>query len=296
MKRSKLLLVGLASMIVSTSNAQFLERLKNGVQTSVEETVIEKSEEKAEEETEGAMDGLFGIGKKKKKKSSSNDNSSDGTSTPNNTIGEQGTNSGSSEATEILDEYVFNFSSKINFESYEKKEKDVTTIKQTYGKESLLTEASGALMIYDFSAESIILVSQEEKTAQVMSMSFMESMMANAVESEVEDNNEESSVTKTGETKMMLGYTCYEYIIINGSEKTQIWFAPDVPFEYSDYLESFSGMFQSQSTSYNNEMGYMMEMTNYDENGKKISYMVVTELIEETITIPLNKYKVTKLM
>jgi len=267
MKRKKIALSLLALLAIQLhTSAQFLDNLGKRVENKVEETITRKAEDKAEEKTEEAVDGVFDAGKKKKKKSTSSE--------------------------EVKTNYIFSFSATIVIES--KEEKSSNTIKQSYGNGYILADMNGNKMIQDFQAEQIIILNDENKSASVMSMQWMDKMMESVTKESKSDKN--AKIVKTGATKKIHGYLCYEYIITSDDGKTQIWFAPNVPFDYKNYLKSMAKIFGGKSNTISKGKGYVMEMTSYDTKGKETTHMYVKSVSEKIINVNLESYTITKMM
>lgn len=273
------------------SQAQFWKKLKNRVKNRVEETVTRKIENKAEEKTEKTIDSLFN--KKEKKEKIAKENKK------NKKIDFGGMMDGIMNSGDVKTEsqYIFPITATMLVENYNKKTTS-NTLEQSYGKDAILNilDTSPGPIINDFKNDAAIILNIKENTAQVMSMTWMKKMMGDADEI---DDSEIPKVTKTGKTKTMNGYTCYEYIIEHDTTKMDAWFAPDVDFNYQDYLRGFAKMFKGKktnnpSTLLNKEYGYVMEMTAYQKE-KKIIYMKVTNLSKEEKVIDLANYTIEKM-
>ncbi len=266
---STILMTSFFALLNFYSSAQFLENLGKRVEDKVEETITRKAEDKAEEKTEEAVDGVFDAGKKKKKKTS------DGSSSE-----------------ELKTTYVFSFSATIVLES--KEENTSNTMNQSYGDGYILGEMDGNRIIQDFDAEKVIVMDDENKSATVMSMKWMDRMMESVTKESKSDKS--AKMVKTGKTKKILGYTCYEYLITSDDGETRIWFAPNVPFNYDNYIKSMAKIFGGKSNTIKKGQGYLMEMTTYDKNGKEISHMYVKSISEKIFNISLNDYTISSMM
>ncbi len=74
-----------------------------------------------------------------------------------------------------------------------------------------------------------------------MSMAWMKKMLGQDANNDEEPNS--AKLNKTGATKTLNGYTCYQYIITDEDIKIDAWFAPGVNFNYQDYLSGMNKMF-----------------------------------------------------
>jgi len=94
------------------------------------------------------------------------------------------------------------------------------------------------------------------------------------------------------------GYTCHQYIIKADGATINAWFAPDVNFNYQDYLKGFAKMFAGKKTNpgtlLNQGFGYVMQMEATDEKGE-LSTMKVTAISEEEKIINMSNYSIQKL-
>jgi len=169
---------------------------------------------------------------------------------------------------------------------------------QSYGKDALMArvENTPGDVITDFKNETMLMLNIEDGTAQVMSMGFMNMMGMGSDDAESE--NEQPDINKTGNTKTMHGYTCHEYIIKSDGVDMIAWFAPDVNFNYQDYLKGFAKMFagakNNPGTLLNQGFGYVMEMEATNENGELTTMKVIT-LSEEVKTITMSDFKIQQL-
>lgn len=277
------------------TQAQFWKKLTKRVEKTVEETVSRKVEKKAEEKTEKTIDDLFKK-KEKKKKGSTKKQTTESTKQKQMAgIMESLMNSGN---VKTKSKYVFPITATIRAVNYERKKME-NTLEQSYGKDALLSivDAAPGPIINDFTNNAAIILNVKKNTAQVMSMSWMQKMMGNT--NIDDDSGKKADVTKTGKTKQMNGYTCYEYNIIYEDIKMNAWFAPDVKFNYQDYLRGFAKMFAGKKAAnpaalLNNGYGYVMEMTAY-KKGEKMSFMQVTKISEEEKSVDLANYKIEKM-
>lgn len=283
-------LIALSLLCNLNVNAQLLKRLKNKAQEAVERTAERKVEEKAEQTAEKALDTLFDSPKKiKTKKGSETDstNMPDIMESMGNAVYET--------------KYIFPITATIEVEDLNANLKK-TTMKQGYGKETLINEmeTDGDPFIIDMKNQSAVLLNINQGTAQVMSLKWMEQMMGNAPENEDEAKDKIPTVIKTGRTKVMNGYTCYEYNITFEGGKINAWYAPDVTFDYQDYLRGMSKLFSKKKEDnplqlLSTDYGYIMEMTLYNSENKKQTSMKVINLSENVRMINMDLFKIQKL-
>ncbi len=192
--------------------------------------------------------------------------------------------------------YTFNIKATIQIIDYTKRNKEPIQILQSYGKNVIMIEIENPknTIISDFDNEAAIMFDSKSKTAKVMSLSFMK-RMSNKNNTSQKDT---AKMVKTGKSKKINGYSCYQYIITDQDSKIDAWLAPNVKFDYQDYLSGINKMFGNKKSNtaslLNNGKGYVMKMTMFD-NGKKQSEMKVVRLSETPITIKMSNYIIEKM-
>ncbi len=292
----------------TSAQAQFLKTLGEKVGETVKEKVSEKTDKKAGETTEDAMDGIFGARKKRKAKKEKEEaelleaaKKEDGEQPAENSespVKEEevsglegilgGLNLGNMQSSTDYSNaaYSFNFTAKIEVETYNKEEKEVHNMVQSYGRGCMHAEMNGTNMLFDYNNQDMITLDNDNKTASVMSMKWLTSMGSS------EEEDEDVSFSKTGKTKAINGYLCHEYLITSEDSKTEAWFAPSVPFSYENHMSSFAKMFGKKSTEVMADQGYVMELTAYDKKDVKSSHMIVLEISEFKFDVNLADYTV----
>lgn len=287
--------------ICNHTNAQFLKKLSQKAKETAERTIERKAEQKTEEATEKVMDSLFeskgNASKKNKNSNTSEDYSNDNEENTNDTSLLENIVSSSNASYEP--QYIFPVTATIEVEDVSANAKK-TTMKQGYGKQSLITEMESGNnpIIVDMKNQTAVMLDIKAGTAQVMSLKWMEKMMGSKTIEETSSN--QPKVVKTGKSKQMNGYNCYEYNIFYEEGKINAWFAPDVTFDYQDYLRGMAKMFskkaeENPSQLLNTKYGYVMEMTAYTKENKKQSSMKVIELNEKVRMITMKNFKIQKL-
>jgi hypothetical protein len=146
-------------------------------------------------------------------------------------------------------------------------------------------------MIYDPKNNSMVMIDEDKKTATVMPLSMFEQVMNGAAATK---NTNESTITKTGNTKVILGYTCDEYTVV-GETKSTIWITQTATGIVS--TKNFADLFKninphSGSDKFNNE-GLMLESITTDKDGKKQVHITATELKKTVETKNIGAYKIT---
>jgi hypothetical protein len=173
-----------------------------------------------------------------------------------------------------------------------KPDKGKTSMTYYYGSTALMSvmTAQEMAMIYDFSAETMTTINEKGKTATIMSARWLSDEVEKAADAD------DVTITKTGQTKTILGYTCEEYIIQDPKSKTVCWVTTQIAVDYTKMQHAMS---KSVSKTYSDnfkEAGISMEMTTYDKKGEANAHMIMTEYKEESTVKDLGGYTVTSLM
>lgn len=270
----KLIVLAIATFGAFSVNAQFIKELGE----RVKERAKWRTEQKVEEKTDQALDSIF-VDRSGRGMDSQDSEESEGSTS----------NKGNFSSSKS---YQFEFEATIEIENYEKKKTQKNTIVQSYGEGALFSTVEGSQVIHDFEDEMAYVIDSDNMEAQALSLSFFMKRMGNA---EKEDDGD-ATITKTGKTEVINGYICHEYIIDHEDGKMEVWFAPDVDFDYSDYMKGFSKMLGKKTKTPSSEEGYVMRMTGFDTDDEKIMHMEVIDFKEATQTISLADYNVTKLL
>ncbi len=88
------------------------------------------------------------------------------------------------------------------------------------------------------------------------------------------DTNEQPTITKTGRTKTICNYLCEEWTSVSKEgDKSEMWISKDVPLSMNGSFAMFSAQNRNMNMGdmSNYPQGYMMEITNYDNNGEKFT-------------------------
>ena len=294
---------------VQSTQAQFFKKLKERAKQKIEQEAerraqrrVDRKIDKTFDKTEDVLDGKPISKNKKKNNSDTSDSSNSQEQTTQESSSQNAMNDmlggmlGGNKNVKTKSSYSFAVTATMEVVNYSKRKSQQTSMKQSYGKGAILAEMTeqNMKMITDFDNEAAIMI--QDKTARVMSLSFMKKMMHQKTDKS--DENNTAKMEKTGKTKMLNGYACYQYIITDEDTKVDAWFAPDVNFSYQDYLSGLNKMFGNKKANavslLNSGKGYVMEMTMF-QKGKKLTEMKVIKLEEKPITINLSEYTIEKM-
>ncbi len=291
----KLLIPFVLLLIQIPLEAQILKRIEQSAKRATERVIERKTEEKVEDEVENIFDSIFTSKKENKK-----DTTSQGSEEAVTENTEQASFNIFGSDAKYEDSYSFDISFTIQIEDYEE-DSYAMEITQGYGTDCLLTitEETEAPIIMDFKNNTALMVNEKEKQIQAFSLKGMDKYMKNSAEEINTEEFPDVDIVKTGKTKKILGYTCYEYIMDSKDGRMVSWHAPDVTFDYSKMFGSFTDfpeMNKGVQTENLIEMqeGYLMEMTMFKPNGKKQTYYKVISIDENERIINLEKFTVQK--
>lgn len=286
-------------LFISNCHAQFLKKLGEKVKHATEKTVERKVEEKTERTTEKVIDSVFEFSKKSKNTQNESDTISEEDEVSENLVLNDFLKD--SGETSFETKYIFPVTATIEVEDTSANLKK-TTMKQGYGKEALITEMeiNGDPIIIDLKNQSAIMLNINNGTAQVMSLQWLEKMMGSPIVSAQKSIDVVPVVKKTGKIKNINGYTCHEYHITNKDGQINAWYAPDVTFEYQDYLRGMSKLFSKKMEEnpvqlLNTDYGYIMEMTFFNNQSIKQSSMKVIALDEKVRMINMSLFNIQRL-
>lgn len=191
-------------------------------------------------------------------------------------------------------EGAYTFGQKITYEMDDpsKPDEEKTEMTYYYGDNALMSflTAQKMAMIYDFGAGTVTTIDETDKTATILSARWLNKEMEKAAAAD------DITVTKTGQTKTILGYTCEEYIIEDPKSKVVCWVTTQIPVDYSKMQRVMS---KGRSKAYPddfNDAGITMEITSYDKKGEANSHTIMTEYKEESTVKNLGGYTVTSLV
>lgn len=296
-------------LFVNNANAQFLDRLKKTVQKTVEDAVDRKVEEKTKKTTEDAIDSIFETPKKKsnkKKKKQEKETIIEEedfiyTDDEEVEVPDFLKNMGTMEKAKYESDYSFSFTITMKVENFQdgkkmldkEMQKDME-MKQSFGKNAIAfyveNENKKMLSVIDLKNESMLMLSEEDKSGSAIPLSFLDKFGSN------DEDNENYEIKKTGRSRKIKGYTCYEYVLADNSFKQEIWLAPSLNFLNESYVKGLSKMVKRNKNQKNiykalkgNE-GFPMEIMLYLDN-KKTNRITVTDINKNQKNIRISDYK-----
>ncbi len=272
------------------ANGQILNKLKNvskdGVQDSVEQRVAHEMQKAAQKQADRYLTELFGP--PTEYEGSGYDYSAIMQSIQTNV--------------EHADSYDFTGHTDMEIGGTDKKGKAVdpvvfrsfhNTDAETWAMEMETDEKNleRTIMIFDNSHQATIMLMEDkkgEKSRMAYSMDW-NAMMSAAMENDtIQESMESLEITKTGNTKSIMGYTCDEYKTENEDMLAYYWVSQEPIDGYASYWSKNNFMFNQQMKSkysdYYNKLpdGDVLEITYTDKNSKETTSMKIVDINTST--------------
>ena len=123
------------------------------------------------------------------------------------------------------------------------------------------------LMIYDYKANSMVMLNEKEKTGMAMNLNaFMSGEAAREKKEQQGAGKGNTDCKKTGKSRTIQGYLCWEYLCVDKERETrsEVWIAEKVPFDLSQTTgrSPMAGYFNSAKG-----LGGMMMEGNFYKGG-----------------------------
>lgn len=281
----------LTILSINSLEAQLLKKLKKRVQEATEDVIAEKAAQKVAQESGKALDSLLEIDPDYQAKY------------PEHMAQMM---AAGSENIPIEDSYTFNTmviyemtitdgdnSSEVNYEMwFSENAPYMATQVNNNAQPDPKDMPSAILSILDDKNQAMIIVMEEQKMAQLLSMSKIKNS-AIAESEEEETDTAFEALTKTGNSKQILGYTCEEFVSENESSKLSFWVTTELTLFQKNM---FFNMSQSLGGNTFGEIpsearGFMMEMNYEDLSSKEKSKMQVVDIKNETKEINMMEYQ-----
>lgn len=297
MKLSKAFSLYLLLVLLSFNSleAQLLKKLKKRVQEATEDVIAEKAAQKAAQETGKALDSLLEID-------------------PNYQANYQEQlnymMSSGSENIPIEDSYSFDTRVTYEFTSMDNNKPSVVNYEMWFPENdgymatkvhtSSNTDSkdmpSSMLSILDDKNQAMIIIMEEQKMAQLLSMGKIKDIAIeeNEIESEITAFN---SIKKTGKTKKILGYNCEEFTSQNESNKFTFWITKDLELFQKNMFFNISKSLGGNTFDDIPEsaQGFMMEMHFENSSNMEKGSMTVIDIEKSEKVIMMNEYQLMSL-
>ena len=162
---------------------------------------------------------------------------------------------------------------------------DKTTVYEGYlSKDGKAT----AILFTDFGAKSVVLIdtrnnallllTEDEGEKTGLAMGFDPGALAEMSEGLRNEADHDIEPSKTGKSKEILGYTCYEYLIEEEDGRVQMWVSPELGQEIDQHLLVNEQVFGSAFLHVANASGLVMEYNFSDNNSGERRSLKITGL------------------
>ncbi|MFC4721382.1 DUF4412 domain-containing protein [Geojedonia litorea] len=283
MMKAKYFLLAILCISVSTSaEAQILKKLKKKAEQAAERTILKKTDEIVTEKTEQTIDGVANGNEKKPDSTTTTSNTQKNTATPANNAA---MNPKNHEATQILDQYEFNWELKTVMTSG----KDQTA-EFNYLINSNTTDYSGLEMSSEElkGQGTMYMVMDNLQKTNIMFMDMNGQKMAQVHKMpELKEGKNKSNVSfKEIGTKEILGFTCYGIEVEDQQYKGQLYFTLDAPVNFSAFFamannKSAPKGFDPALLQVLKEDALLMEMTMQHKQKSKENYAMRAISLEQ---------------
>ncbi len=262
---SLLLVIGLA--FPQDSNAQILKKLKKRVQQVVEETILEKASDslhdddsKTQDKNEKHLQNIF-MGNKE--------------DVPIESIYKFDTS-----VTYRMETVADNKPVSIDYNMLFSKSNNYMATKMQNINSEEMKGNSGAIQmttILDDKNQAMIMLMEDQKIAQVISMEKIKDIAVNENSDETNLETSKPNIKKTGRSKKILGYQCDEFKTITEEGKSTVWITKELSIYHKNMFSNLNiSLGGDQFNNYPDAVkGLMMEMYFEGENGEKSNMKII---------------------
>lgn len=155
---------------------------------------------------------------------------------------------------------------------------------------------SYVLSILDDKNQAMIIIMEEQKMAQLLSMAKIKDIAVE--ENEIDDDNTGfKAIKKTGNTKKILGYNCEEFMSENEINKFSFWVTKELDlFQKNMFFNLSKSLGGNTFEDIPKEaQGFMMEMGYENLSNNEKGNMVVIDIQNEDKTIRMDDYQLLSL-
>ncbi|GGG44430.1 DUF4412 domain-containing protein [Bizionia arctica] len=257
------------------SQAQIFDRLADKAANSAERALDRKVEQKAQKETDKAFDSVFESDGTKKSKSSKEDTTTTNSKTP---------------------EAVYNFSHKyvMQIESG----KNISTLTYFLAKNqnyfgNIIESTTIMMSVLDLTKKTMFMFTEAGGQKMLMSTS----LDINDLVDDEDTTNKDIKVEKTNNTKVILNYTCREFIVTSDDFNGSFWVTQEADITFpSGFYNMDNKKSKTNQKWMNNVEGLMLEMDMTTTSGKKTESIKMTCVALEKSDFSINTKEYKKFM
>lgn len=281
---------------INDLEAQLLKKLKKRVQERTEDVIAEKAAEKAGQEVEKSLDSLLDIDPDHQAEYQEKLYEMMSTGSENIPVEE----SYSFHTMVVYEMTIINDakeSSVVNYEMWFPRESIymATKVDNVEGNDDR-DMPSYMLSILDDKNQAMIILMEEQKMAQIISMNKMKEIAEEENENEAIES-EFKAIEKTGNSKKILGYTCQEFIAQNNSSKIIFWITNELSLFQKNMFFNISQSLGGNTFEKIPESakGLLMEMHFEDYSNNEKGFMKVKDIQKLSKNILMSDYQVMNL-
>lgn len=280
---------------MNSLEAQLLKKLKNRVKEATEDVIAEKAAEKAAQESEKILDSLLEI---------------DPDYEPQYQQQLEQMMAAGSENIPVEESYLFNTkiiykmtvsdkneSSVVNYEMWFSDNEAYMATKVDSDKNTDSRDMpSSVLSILDDKNQAMVIIMEEQKMAQLLSMAKIKDIAVE--ENEIDDEDTDfKAIEKTGNTKKILGYNCEEFMSENATSKFSFWVTKELDlFQKNMFFNLSKSLGGNTFDDIPKEaQGFMMEMSYENLSKNEKGNMVVIDIQNKDKTIRMDDYQLLSL-
>lgn len=280
-------------LIGSPAQSQILKKLKQRVEQATEDVIIEKAAQKTAQETGKALDSMLEIDPDYEQKQREQWESAFGQGASDIPIEDSyqfDTNVlytmefSSGKENSVVD-YSMWFSDKENYMATQ-----VSNIKSGSNKNQEMP--TSMLSVLDEKNKAMIILMEEQKIAQVISMDKIQELAEQETSTEGMGSSFEN-VKKTGNTKKILGYDCEEFYSENEDMRYTFWVTQDLDIYQKNMFFNISKSLGGNSFKNipKEAKGLMMEMNFEHKTKKDRGKLLVKEIRKESRSVETGGYQ-----
>lgn len=151
---------------------------------------------------------------------------------------------------------------------------------------------SHTFSVAEYEKSQIVMLMENDGQKQGMVMKYD---LKKQVQEAADTSKSDWKMSKTGRTKVILGYTCEEWVAVNEKEgsKNEMWVTKDILLDVTGASSMFAGASRGKSPSSNftqGPQGFAMEMIMTEKDGKKTTWKALEVNLKKTTSVKTGEY------
>jgi hypothetical protein len=201
------------------------------------------------------------------------------------------------------DTYTFTQKVKMKFTDTNKGKSKTNYSSYYVGKEALMMDIvdENSNIIIDTKNKSMVTLDEKNKKATALSTAFTDNMVKNYMNKQNIESAKESNikVSKLGNSRVILGYTCQEYLITDADRKyeTRMWVSDSQVMSFMDIIgQNAASLKIKPPAKYQGITGSVLASSGKDLNTGDGFEMEVIEISNATSTKSISDYTMESIM